>query len=307
MNESSASAFPKENSAMLKANLYVIASGILYGFLGFLGTNIIQNHISLSNMLFWRFLVAGCWMLIFSAKRNYQVNIFAKSNKGILFFMFMLGAIGYAGASGFYFIASRYTGTGIAMVIFFCYPIMVLLFAWLAQGKKITIGTMVTLITLIVGLYLLQDSKKHVLSLVGIFWSILAALSYAIYVIGSKKYSSLKIDSSLLTIMVCFGCACIFFIFAIFTHSLFFPWSIRAWIFLLALGILATAVPIQLMLEGLKHVSSMRASIISVLEPLVTLLVGILLMHEPVSGLQLFGAFIVLAGTMLVLFQSEEA
>lgn len=288
---------------ILRASLLVTLSGILYGFLGYLGTELIRADISITSMLFWRFLVAACWMLPFVIKKHIKTNLLANANIRVLIFMFFLGAFGYAGSSGFYFMAAASTGTGLAMVIFFSYPIAVVLFSWLVYRQKISYITWFTLIAMIIGLSLLRDSTSDPVSIFGVFFAVLSAVCYASYVIGSKKFSSAKINSALLTVIVCFGCAFIFLLLALATHSFSMPHTIKSWCDLLALGILVTAVPIQLMLEGLKHISSMRASIISVLEPLVTVFVGILLLHESISNIQILGVIVLLFSTLLVQFQ----
>jgi drug/metabolite transporter (DMT)-like permease len=151
-------------------------------------------------------------------------------------------------------------------------------------------GIILSLAAIIIGLILLRDSSTHPFDAMGIFFGIIAAVCYAFYLIGSKKYiASFTIDSTILTTMVCFGCAFIFLILSISSHSFALPPTIKSWVYLFALGILATALPIQLMLKGLAYISSMRASIISVLEPLVTIFVGVLLLHESISHLQLIG------------------
>ena len=156
-----------------------------------------------------------------------------------------------------------------------------------------------------VGLLLLRNSGDHPFSMVGVFFGLASAASYAFYVISSKKYVSIAIDSNVLTMVVSFGSALIFLAIAISDHHFAFPHSVRSWIYLFALGTLATAIPIQLMLEGLKYVSSMRASIISVLEPLITLIVGVILLNEAVSNLQVLGGILILGSAILVQFQKE--
>lgn len=289
---------------IFQASLLVAVSGILYGFLGFLGTIIIKENISIVTMLFWRFLIAGSWISLFIFKKK-SMQIIDSIDKKTFIFMFILGAIGYAGSSQFYFVASQYTGTGLAMVIFFCYPIIVALASWLIHSKKLNIATIITLITMVLGLFLLRDSATQQFNRIGILFGIIAAFCYAFYVIGSKHIASITIDSNVLTTIVCFGCAFIFLILSITSHSLSLPSTLKSWVFLFALGILATALPIQLMLEGLKYVSSTRASIISVLEPLVTVFVGVLLLDESVSHLQILGTIIILGSALLVQFQKE--
>jgi len=295
----------KTDNKIFQASLLVAASGILYGFLGFLGTTILQDNISIATMLFWRFVLAGSWIIFCVFKNTSSSKMAHFLDKRTLFFMFILGAIGYAGSSVFYFIASQYTGTGLAMVIFFSYPIIVALSSWLIQKKSFNKGILLTLMMMMIGFILLQDFSTNQVNITGIFFGVIAAVCYAFYVIGSKHITSQPVDENVLTAIVCFGCAFIFLLLSVSSNSFILPTSIKTWVYLIALGILATALPIQLMLKGLKYVSSMRASIISVLEPLVTVLVGIVLLDESISHLQLIGAVIILSSALLVQFQKE--
>jgi drug/metabolite transporter (DMT)-like permease len=285
-----------------QASLLVAASGILYGFLGYLGTSALRADLSIPTMLFWRFIIAAGWILSFVIIKHVKQPEISYSDRRTLLFMFLLGAVGYTGCSGFYFLACQYTGTGLAMVIFFSYPIAVALGSWMVHRKKLNTGVFLTLVAMTAGLFLLRDSSSAEINMLGILFGLCSAISYAFYVMGSKHLSAVSVDSNVFTVMVCLGSAFIFLLFSLTSHSLALPSS---WGYLFALGILATAVPIQLMLEGLKYVSSMRASIISVLEPLVTVFVGILLLNESITNLQIIGVILILGSALLVQFQKE--
>jgi drug/metabolite transporter (DMT)-like permease len=290
---------------LLLASLFVALSGILYGFLGYLGTIILRENIPLSTMQFWRFLFAGSWVFLFTLKKCSIKAMRESTNKRILLFMFILGAVGYGGSSGFYFMASHYTGTALAMVVFFTYPIVVALFSWLLHGKEFTLATIITLLAMMIGLYFLEYTPENSFNLTGILFGMIAAVFYAIYIVGSKRFSSLTIDSHLLVLMVCFGSAAAFLILALVENEFIVPHLWKTWLNLIILAILVTALPIQLMLLGLKYVSSLRASIISVLEPLVTIFVAILLLNESITHLQFIGAVIILGSALIVQFQKE--
>jgi drug/metabolite transporter (DMT)-like permease len=193
----------------------------------------------------------------------------------------------------------------LAMVIFFCYPILVAVSSWLLHGHNMNRGMILTLIIMTAGLFMMRNSSAEQMSFIGIFFGIANAICYAYYVMGSKKLSSVAMDSNIFTIMVCFGSSFIFLAISLSMHSFTFPSSSSGFIYVLALGILATALPIQLMLEGLKYVSSLRASIISVLEPLITVIVGIILLNESITTLQMLGSLMVLGSALLVQFNRD--
>jgi drug/metabolite transporter (DMT)-like permease len=217
----------------------------------------------------------------------------------------LLGGASYSLGSLFFFLASKYTGTGVAMVIFFCFPVFVTLFSWVTTSWRMNIHAAMSLIAIIAGLMLLKGHGSHRLSLTGIIFAILAGISYAIYVIYSKNNIK-NIDSNLLTFLVCLGNTLIFFVLSCATKSFYIPHTLHAWFYISALGIVATAIPIQLLLDGIKHISPIKASILSVLEPVVTLLVGVTLLNESMSGVQAAGIMIILFGAILIQFERQK-
>ena len=286
------------------ASLLTALSAILYGFLGYLGISLVQHHLSINDMQFWRFFVASLWLAGFAAwdcRRTAIANVSGRS----LGALFLLGAIVYAGSSEFYFIACQAIGTGLAMVVFFSYPVMIALSSWLFGNQGMQATTLVILAIMMAGLLCLHGTSVQSLSLTGIAFSVVAAACYAFYVVLSKQFSVTSIPSSLLSFVVCLGCACSFLVLSLHTGHIDLPATLQDGLYVVLLGVLATALPIQLMLVGLKYISSMRASIISVLEPLVTVVVGALLLNENFSLLQVFGGVLILGSALLIQFQKE--
>lgn len=291
-------------SPTAKASALVALSAVLYGFLGYLGTRVLEHAMPINTMLFWRFIIAAAWLSLFCIKNKYQQATASFRNWEVVFIMFLLGAVGYAGSSGFYFVASRYTGTGLAMVIFFSYPVLVALISWLLrqQQQKLDYKLLIVLAVMVLGLILMNHSATTHISAFGIIAGLISATCYAFYVVGSKHFSP-QMDATFLAMVVCIGSAVIFYGLSFAANEFVLPSDQTAWLYLLALGIIATAIPIQLMLQGLKLISSLKASIISVLEPLVTLLVGMVLLHEGFTVWQALGGFLLLMGAMAAQYQ----
>jgi drug/metabolite transporter (DMT)-like permease len=88
-----------------------------------------------------------------------------------------------------------------------------------------------------------------------------------------------------------------------YTHTFTVPTTITAWANVLAIGIIATAIPIQLLLDGLKFISSVKASILSVLEPVMVVVMGLAFLGESISSMQVIGIITVLTGAILIQFE----
>ncbi len=321
-------------SSRFHGPVLVALSGMLFGLMGFLGTKLLYLHFTVENMLFWRFLVATLWMLGFvvvglrwhvgwaerffakpndicwASQKNAQPNLRAneaqqprkKSGTSSLVKIFILGAISYSCGTVFFFMASTHIGTGLAMVIFFSFPVFVTLFAWLFDNWKMNRYAFGSLMAVIIGLLLLKGDGEHALDVTGVILAVIAAFSFAAYVYGSQ-HTTKAIDSRLLTILVCLGNLLIFLGISIYSNSFVIPTSLSAWFYIFALGILATALPIQFLLDGLKYVSPVNASILSALEPVVTVIIGLALLDETMSYVQSLGVFIVILGAILIQFE----
>ncbi len=154
-----------------RATLLVALSATLYGCLGFFGTKLIELHFTISAMLFWRFFIATLWMLPFVLKKTAHVPS-SNFDKRQLCIPFILGGLCYAGNSAFYFAASHYTGTGLAMVIFFTYPMFVVLLAWLIDKYPISKHMAIALISIALGLLLLKGQQVNISNKTGMFFAI---------------------------------------------------------------------------------------------------------------------------------------
>ena len=293
----------KHNAHRLLGTAMVTFSGFLYGMVGYFGIQLFYQGFSMATMLFWRFLAAALWMLLIaclSSRRRAKL-----SGKMMLFTQLAsVGAVSYASASLYFYLSSLEIGTGPAMVIFFSFPVFVMLFSLIFKHSTMNRFVVVAILMVVIGLIFLNGSGSHNLSNWGIFLALIASFSYAIYVYCSQ-HSSKKVDSTWLTLFICIGCALIFFIYSIVTHTFRVPDTTRAWKDILILGILATAIPIQLLLNGLKYISSVNASILSVLEPIMTVVIGILFLNESLAWIQFVGILIILSGAIVIQFEKQ--
>lgn len=156
---------------LLRGTLLVAFSGMLFGLIGYLGTQLFNERLAIENMLFWRFFIATLWIVL----TNFILskNFFAANSHGqtptTLLKIFLIGTCTYSIATTFYFMAAKYIGTGLAMVIFFSFPVFVSLFAWLLSDWKITKPTVFSLLAVLIGLILLKGHGKSMLDKQGIF------------------------------------------------------------------------------------------------------------------------------------------
>ncbi|MBS0656508.1 MAG: DMT family transporter [Verrucomicrobia bacterium] len=278
--------------------LLAMLAGLCYGLVGFFGMSIIKADCSVSAMLFWRFFVSSLFMaVVLIPKYRTLVPIDRQSIQAFLY-----GMLFYGTSTTLYFIASLYIGTGLAMVIFFTFPAFVMLIN--AAFYKVVIRKIyyLALALMTFGLAFLVNPENISLDLYGIALSVLCAGLYGCYIAASKRIS---VPPMLSTFMVSLGCMTASLLFALFDSSLALPQSFSCWIDIIAMGLICTAIPILLLLQCFTYISSEKASMLTVLEPVFVVIFGILLLDEEMTAYKLSGIIIILSGALITLLSDK--
>ena len=281
-----------------RGSLYAIGSGVLYGSVGYFGLSAINGHLSTSNMLFWRFFISSVVILLILIPQLRTINDSYKQMLGA----FVNGAFYYSLSTLLYFLASQYIGTGLSMVIFFTYPVIIMLLNYFFYGQLIPKIYYLAIFIILIGMMLLINTKEMAFDMFGISLGLASAFFYACYLWFSKKNT---ISPNVSTLMVCLGCMMTCFLVAYFGNTFEVPSSTTVWMNLLGIGIIATVLPILLMLHSLKYISSERASLLSVLEPVFVVILGVFLLGEELEPWHAFGIVFILAGALITLFSHK--
>lgn len=280
---------------MNRGVLFTAASGILYGSIGYFGVQLMELGFSVSELLFWRFFFSTVLLLPVAFRG-------VTASKMDLLKLFFFGAVFYGVGTGLYFEASKSIGTGLAMCIFFAYPIVVSFFSFFFNKEALSSITILSLVCIVVGCALIALGESFVVDIMGISLALLSGIGYGAYVFATKQVTQ-KVEPMLATFTVVAGASLAFF-FSV--SDIQVPATPIAWMHIALFGILGTVLPVLFMLVGLRSISATKASIISVLEPVTVLIVGASVLEESVTSLQLVGALIILASAILVQLDREK-
>jgi len=286
-------------SPQKKGTFYAIISGICYGFLGYYGMSLLNAGLSTYNMSFWRFLITSILMFIIFIPKY---KIFLAQYKESLTVCFY-GITAYTISTIVYFLASKRIGSGLSMVIFFVYPAIVMLLNVIFYKAKISKLYYFAFLIILIGLIFMVNITDLSFDFLGLLFAILSAISYAFYVIGSKR---IHIHPIISTFMVSLGCTITCLILAIIDSSLIVPNQLDIWINISCMAIFCTAIPILFLLKALEYISVEKASMLSVLEPVFVFIFGIVLLNENINKSQIIGTIILLLGASITFCCQEK-
>lgn len=278
-----------------KGIILVIACGIFYGLLGYFGKTIISHGFSSYNMLFWRFFIAACFAFIFALPSLLEKN-FLKKNLQDIQKITIFSAVFHTTAACLLFASIARMSASLAIVLFFSYPIIVMILNFLIYKTRIGWLEIAILAIMIGGVFLIADVGNFNISFSGIIFGISAAFFYGSYVFSLQKTAAKPIIS---VFFITSSCAVFLAIISLIDGSFKIPENFDQIINIIAIGTICAAIPMLLFIKSLKYISAQKAAIVAVSEPISALIFGYVLLGENINYVQLIGViFVIIAATM---------
>jgi drug/metabolite transporter (DMT)-like permease len=213
----------------------------------------------------------------------------------------LLGVIGLAGVHATYFLAIDRLQIGVAVTIQYLAPLLLLLWLRLAHGRRLAPSLWGAVGLSVVGcFFVVRAYDASSLDAVGVAAAFGAALTFAIYMVGSERAG--QRHQAVTTLFWTFGFASLFW-------ALVAPW----WGFpfgeldsagnaLLAAGVIVvgTLLPFICMVAALRHIPAPRAAVVATLEPLLAAVFAWVILGEELAAVQLVGGAAVLGAVVWV-------
>lgn len=286
-------------SNTIRGYFLAIISGSLYGSLGFFGTELLTDgKLAIETMLFWRFLSAALTLVPFLIAG--EENRFLKKHASKYLKLVAIGGVYYTISAYYYFKAAETLGTGLAIVIFYVFPLFVVAIEWIAYKKQPKMNTFFALIFVIGGCYLISaNNASNGYDYIGIGLAAFAALGYALYTVQSDKLIK-HLPPKIITFLICIGSALCCLMISFVNNSFEVPQNLDTIEDIITIGLVCTSLPILFYTQAMKYISSTELSIISVFEPVVTVIVGVIFLHEIIDIYDIYGILLILAATIII-------
>jgi drug/metabolite transporter (DMT)-like permease len=221
-----------------------------------------------------------------------------------------LGIISYYISSMLDFLGLQYLSASLERLILFTYPTMVLILSAIFLKKKITPPQYLALILTYIGIaiiFLFEKGLGEQKNLwLGASFIFICAFTYSIYVIGtgemvrrigSVKFSCYAMLAATVPVLIQSY---------VYNGMAIFHFPKEVYVLSVWLSIIATVIPIFLIVEGIRLVGASNSSIIGFSGPVSTIILGSIFLGEKITPIQLLGTAIVLAGVFLISWKGKQ-
>jgi drug/metabolite transporter (DMT)-like permease len=271
--------------------LLIIISAASFGTLAIFGRLLYADGLDTFSLLFLRFSFAACIMAFLLLLRR---ESFPRGK--VLLQLIGMGALGYAGQAFSFLSAIKYASAGLVALLLYLYPMFVFVLSATILREKVTRLKVAALLLALTGTALTVDPAGG--QLIGILLAILSAVIYSIYIIVGTNV--MKQVSAIQSSLVIFASAALVYGTLTAIRGPHFPATNMGWLGIAGIVLVATVIPVATFLAGLERIGPTNASMLSTLEPVVTVLLAGLLFGERLKAITILGGGLILVAVILL-------
>lgn len=271
--------------------LLIAISAASFGTLAIFGRFLYADGMDTFTMLFLRFGIAALLMtaVLFTRKETFPRG-------KVLWQLIGMGALGYVGQSFSYLTAIQHASAGLVALLLYLYPMFVFILSVVILREKVTWIQVTALLLALVGTALTVDPAGG--QFLGILFSLAAALIYSVYIIVGTNV--MKQVSALQSSTVIFASAGVVYGTLMAANGIHLPATNTGWLNIAGIVLFATVIPVVTFLAGLEQIGPTNASMLSTLEPVVTVLLAAWIFGEVLKPIVLLGGGLILIAVILL-------
>ncbi|WP_238158060.1 DMT family transporter [Kribbella voronezhensis] len=276
--------------------LLCLLSAACFGAMAIFGKYAYDARVDVADLLLLRFVIAAVLLLVVARATGALRNLPRRSIAGAL----AMGGIGYATQAGLFFGALERMDASLLALILYAYPTLVMLGAIALGRERASVRRVVALLVASAGTVLvLGAAAAGGLDALGTAMGFGAAIAYTVYILVGDRLGP-AIPPLALAALVCTGAAGTFAVVSAVRGGPNLDFDAAGWGWVSAIAVVSTVAAIVLFFAGVARVGPSTASILSTLEPVVTVALAALVFHDSLGAVQLAGGALVLSAAVII-------
>jgi len=289
---------------LLKSYFWLTFCVVMWGS-NFVFGKILMQYFSPSIVTMLRLLMIVLFLI--------SLSIFYRSKQKIAFkkdlvILLLLGIIGVFLNQWSFFAGLETADPTTAALILATTPIVTGFLAAIFLKEKITLRMVFGSLVAMIGIFYVvtNGSLASVQIDKGLIWIVVTMVTFALMIIMTR-YLGQRIDPFTITLYSNVIGFMISLPFAVFVDKpIRISTDVSAWALLIGTAIVVHGIATLIWNNHIRNVDASKASILSNIEPFVAMVVGLILLTKPVTGIELLGSLFIVAGVLLSTYQKNS-
>lgn len=287
---------------MLKAYIWLTLCVVVWGS-NFVFGKILVGSFSPALLTMLRLLFIFLFLIgLSSYKKQYK-----PVNKSDFLAVIFLGVFGVFVNQWSFFKGLQTADPTTSALILATTPILTSFLAAIFLKEKLTIRMLFGSMIAIIGIFFVVT--KGTLSSIqidkGLFWIVVTMITFAVMIIITRLLSN-RMDPVTITLysnMVGFVMSILFF--ALLDRPLRISTNMLDWALLIGTAVIVHGIATLIWNQNIRYVDASKASILSNLEPFVAMIMGLVLLYKPITGVELLGSLFIVGGVVISTYQRK--
>ena len=294
----------KHMNSQLRGVVNGIISGVSFGMIPLFSIPVIAAGMDNVSILVYRFLFGSAAMLaiLLLRKTNMRVSLSELLRIVLLAFFYITTALATLECY-------KYLSSGIATALVYTDPIWCALIGLAFLGDKFSIKLTSSILLASLGVMMMTGvfSGDGTFSMIGLLLGLASGLAYGIYLILVPRLKVKHIASLKLTFYVFFTGMWLLIAYSLMTNGGVeeVPDS-SCWLDLALLGLIPTAISNICVTVSLKLIDSTIVAILGAFEPLTAMVVGVVILGEPLGFIGVVGGMLILVAVAILTINPQR-
>lgn len=240
----------------------------------------------------WRFGIAAAVLAAMAALRRSPLP-----ERRRLVGLLAAGGIGYTAQAICFFTALEHASAGLVALLLYLHPALVAILAVTFMRERFTARRAGGVALALAGTALTIGPLGSG-SQLGVALGLGAAAVYSIYIVVNARLTR-GVDPIVAAALICLGATTTSSILGLLVRPAA-PTGARGWLAVVAIALASTVLAISLYFVGLQRLGPTDAATVSTFEPVVTVALAAVVLHETITPLQLIGGAVILAAVVIL-------
>ena len=272
-----------------------MVSAIYFGFMPFFTTMAYEDGATPMTVSTLRFVISipVLWVIVKIRKADFKLNAVQLRD------ISLLATVGQGLTTVLIFTSYTLLNTGTATTIHFMYPACTILGCAIFLKERIPARKLICVILCTAGIILFYNGGGNISGL-GVTLAFASSISYAFYSIYLEHSFAAKVDSFVMLFYLSIIGAVMLGLMAVFTGQLSFDFGLKGWIACTIIAVFNTCVGAYGFQIGVKYIGAQNTTMLSTLEPVTSIIVGMIAYNEGFTVKTLVGTICIIISTLIV-------
>lgn len=284
-----------------KGFITVMISAAVFGLVPLFVRSINAGGSNLLSTAVFRFGLAIPALYLYLKIKKIPLAITWEELKRIL----LLSIVGYGGTAMLLFSSYSYIPSGMATTIHFVYPVFVILGSILFLHQKVRPLKIFCVGLCFAGILLFYNGGEGSVQLPGLILAFISGMTYSFYILYLRESSLSKMENMKLIFYMSIVTSGLVLIIALVSGQFVWRLPAQVWGIAITLALVASFVAVAFFQRGVRMIGAQNAAILSTLEPITSLLVGVIVYDEAFGPGGILGCICILTSVIIVARMDE--